>query len=541
VVHWPVVIGAAVVCVLGNACLALVVARSHRPARAEKPAAAFNRPTPVPRRGSPLPPPPVASAPVESADHPRVPEVGRVPAPVPSRPPDREPPVASRPSKAAAPPSPVPLSEDALKKQLLDVPEIALAGVDELRGQQLEYAKASGLRVVRGSKRDPAREARIAKGLEQVLRQARDAGLPVRTDASCALSPKAAETLGRGAADLRWSSRWATITGQPSLMNARLIRAANGEVSFLDKKTGKTVMTATGMPRSVLRPVDELRKLFAVTWPAEKVETTFNVVPVIEQVLQVENKDYRSLLVEELARIPGPEASRALARRALYDTSPDLRQAARTALKERPAAEFRDVVLKGLDYPWPAVADHAAKALVETRDVPAVPALVKMLDRRGPALPYLDEKTKQHKVRELVRINHMRNCCLCHAPSYSSIDWAPGRVMEPGVAIPAEYYGTPGGAFVRADIAYVRPDFSVTQPVERAAPWPTMQRYDYMVRTRPATAEEVARARERPAGAGSPQRVAILAALRGLSRKDLGATTEAWRNYAAEVEARVVK
>jgi hypothetical protein len=199
------------------------------------------------------------------------------------------------------------------------------------------------------------------------------------------------------------------------------------------------------------------------------------------------------------------------------------------------------VILSGFDYPWPPVADHAASALIEINDAPAVPELVKMLDKRDPALPYLDEKRKQARVRELVRINHLRNCCLCHAPSYSSRDWIPGRVMEPGVAIPVDYYGAPSGAFVRADVAYLRPDFSTMQPVKNARPWPTMQRYDFVVRTRPATAKEVAHGEKRLAGASYPQREAILTALRRLSGKDLGAATEAWRKDVGEMQARKFK
>ena len=426
-----------------------------------------------------------------------------------------------------------------LKEQLLRVPEIDLAGVDDVRSQQLEYAKARGAspgksaqpgspalvlasRFPAESRRDPTQETRITQSLQRLWRQARDAGLPVRLDAAGVLSPRAAETLDRGATDMRWPYR--RYPG-PTLMTVPLSLEANGRVSFFDRQTGRqTLITTSRMPRSFLRPVDDLRELFTVAWAAEKVTTTFNVVPVIVQVLQAENTDYRRLLVEELARIPGAEASQALARRALYDPAAELRQAARQALTRRPAAEFRPLVLKGFAYPWSPVADHAAQILLATRDMGAVPALVNLLDQPDPASPSLDETTKQPTVAELVRINHMRNCCLCHAPSYDGRDWSPGRVMEPGVAIPDDYYSSLGGAFVCADITRLRQDFSVMQPVENAAPWPTQQRYDFMVRTRLANAEEVSRARDRPAGASYPQREAMLAALRGLTGKDLGTT-----------------
>jgi hypothetical protein len=85
---------------------------------------------------------------------------------------------------------------------------------------------------------------------------------------------------------------------------------------------------------------------------------------------------------------------------------------------------------------------------------------------------------------------------------------------------------------VQADVTFLRQDFSVSQPVENASPWPTMQRYDYMVRLRKATDAEMAQLQDSPA-ASYPQRNAVLAALRQLSGRDLGPTTEAWQKYAA--------
>ena len=55
-------------------------------------------------------------------------------------------------------------------------------------------------------------------------------------------------------------------------------------------------------------------------------------------------------------------------------------------------------------------------------------------------------------------------------------------------------------------------DFSVLQPVANAAPWPEQQRFDYFVRTREATPQEVAAAKHAPAH--YPQREAASYALR---------------------------
>jgi hypothetical protein len=428
------------------------------------------------------------------------------------------------------------LPDDVLQKRLLAVPEFVLPEVEQVRAIQLGYAQARESRA-RGKQapRDPVEEARVTAAADWVRLQARDAGLPVVGDDATALDSKAAETLGRGAVDLRWSARAARKTGQPTLMTARLEREENGQVSILEKNTGRTITTERALPRSALRSVGELRTLFEVTWPGENVEKMFDVVPVIEQVLQVEGEGYRRLLVEELARIPGRRAGTALARRALYDPSAEIRRAARVVLGKRPADEFREVALNGFEYPWAPVAVHAAQILLDTNDVRAVPDLVRLLDQSDPARPYWDEKTKRHAVRELVRINHMRNCCLCHAPSYSGADWVPGRIMEPGKKIPEEYYGSLEGAFVRADVTYLRPNFSAMQPVEDAAPWPTIQRFDYLVRTRPATAVEVAQDQLLPARASYPHREAVLMALRGLTGKDVGTETESWHKYAREM------
>jgi hypothetical protein len=96
------------------------------------------------------------------------------------------------------------------------------------------------------------------------------------------------------------------------------------------------------------------------------------------------------------------------------------------------------------------------------------------------------------------------------------------------------YYNAARADFVQADVTFLRQDFSVSQPVDNPSPWPTMQRYDYMVRLREATDAEMAQLQDTPA-ATYPQRNAVLAALRQLSGRDLGAGTDAWQKYAAEL------
>src|SRR5262249_59022802 len=88
----------------------------------------------------------------------------------------------------------------------------------------------------------------------------------------------------------------------------------------------------------------------------------------LAQVFQVEGDGEREALVWTLSAIPGKEATRALAGRAVFDLSPDVRKAAIDALKKRKADEARPVLLRALRHPWPAAADHAALALLDLDD-----------------------------------------------------------------------------------------------------------------------------------------------------------------------------
>jgi hypothetical protein len=108
---------------------------------------------------------------------------------------------------------------------------------------------------------------------------------------------------------------------------------------------------------------------------------------------------------------------------------------------------------------------------------------------------------------------------MCHAPSSSKDDLVRGRIPPPDQPLPSgvEYYERQDGIFVRADVTYLRQDFSVFQPVVNADPWPSLQRFDYVVRVRPATADERA-AVKRPAARNYPQRQAVLYALKELEQ-----------------------
>jgi hypothetical protein len=270
-------------------------------------------------------------------------------------------------------------------------------------------------------------------------------------------------------------------------------------------------------------------------------------IPALLQLLTAERTPMRRLLAEVLSRIPGPAATAALVRLAVFDIAPQVRDQAILALRDRPAECYRRTLLEGLRYPWPPAADHAAEALAALDDRAAIPSLIGLLDLPDPQGPVLVSRRGQLStvVPALVKINHLKNCLLCHDQSRSaSTDLVRGRIPYPGQPLPppVEYYAeSQPDDFVRAEVTYLRQDFSVTQPVEGADPWPTQQRFDYLVVTRPVQAPLPSRRyrteKTRVAMRGSvpayPQRESVLFALRELTGKDAGTTSESWRDALA--------
>jgi WD40 repeat protein len=293
---------------------------------------------------------------------------------------------------------------------------------------------------------------------------------------------------------------------------------------------------AFGVPvRGGLQPTTSANAKVLEDWCKEnRIERYSGALNTFLQMLQVEDEPTRMVLVEELGKIDNPNAAGVLAARAVFDLSPDVRKASVESLRKRKPETYRSTLLANLRYPWPTAADHAAEALISLQDKPAIPELVALLDKPDPRLPFYDEKQKTGLVQEVVRINHMRNCFLCHAVSSNASDLVRGAVPRPGRPLPRMYYNTAQADFVQANVTYLRQDFSVAQPVEKASPWPVMQRYDYMVRLRKATDAEMAALRETPSG-NYAQRNSVLTALRDLSGRDLGTSTEAWKKYAAEL------
>lgn len=248
------------------------------------------------------------------------------------------------------------------------------------------------------------------------------------------------------------------------------------------------------------------------------------------QLLQIEAPVERRSLTKVLSDRSGRCSTALLARQALFDPSFDVREAAIKALKKRPANDYRQILLDGLRYPWAPVADHAAEALAELHDEDAVFDLVALLDEPDPCAPTRCQDEKW-VVREVVRINHFRNCLLCHAPSSSSDDDLRGLIPIPGKRLSRVYYESQRGYFVRADVTYLRQDFSLMERVGEHGVWPQWQRFDYLVRTREMTRDELtAYAKTAPRADRSyyPQKDAVLFALRELTGLTAGENSADW-------------
>jgi hypothetical protein len=246
-------------------------------------------------------------------------------------------------------------------------------------------------------------------------------------------------------------------------------------------------------------------------------------------------------LVEYLSTISHVEATKALARLAIFSSAEDARKAALEALKVRRERDYTDILLSGLRYPWPTVARRAALAITKLERNDLLPKLVDVLEEPDPRAPVMREvKGKTVPVvSEMVRVNHHRSCLLCHAPGNTGKVSADAVTAE--VPVPGQPLTPPSGGYstsqpdilVRIDVTYLRQDFSTFLAVADANPWPEMQRFDFLVRTRVLSDEEATAYREQlkphEPGEFSPYHRAALSALRELTGRDTEPTPEAWR------------
>jgi hypothetical protein len=259
-------------------------------------------------------------------------------------------------------------------------------------------------------------------------------------------------------------------------------------------------------------------------------------LPALEQILLAESTSHRMLFMKKLKATKEKAAPRILAQRAIFDPDYGVRETALEALKDYPPQDVEAILVQGLRYPWPQVVNNSAVALLKLNRADLVPELVNMLDQPDPEAPFLGgPKKNQLMVRELVRVNHHRNCLLCHAPVdrqtlNRSVPLVP--IPTPGERMPTSsviYYSARGENVVRADVTYLRQDFSVMLQVPYSHPWPAEQRYDFFVRVRPFNDKEAQDFKSRTQPSQTAHKTTILLALKALTGEDAGYSAAAWR------------
>jgi len=251
---------------------------------------------------------------------------------------------------------------------------------------------------------------------------------------------------------------------------------------------------------------------------------------VASQVMGEEDAPGQDTFIRALASIPRPEATRALARLAVFSTDETARAVAIEALAIRRPEDATDALVAGLSYPWPAVAANAARAIAKLKRKDLIPDLKAVLNAPDPRSPRTEVIAGQQEMvaHELVRINHLRNCLVCHAPAErgkTPEETLVAQVPVPTLPLPdtsSGYDQSESTLLVRIDVTYLRPDFSALRPVTdwTAASWSPKQRFDYLVRRRVLTPAEAADLRARLVGV-SPYRRAAARALRELTGHDL--------------------
>jgi hypothetical protein len=273
-------------------------------------------------------------------------------------------------------------------------------------------------------------------------------------------------------------------------------------------------------------------------------------LPAAMQVLSVQTPEFRIGISRTLRTFPAGDdaAINALVRLALFDPDLAVRRNALHGLQREPVEKFGLRLLEGFNYPWPVVAERTAEAIVRLDRYDLLPAVAEFLDGPDPAAPFerVEGARKSMAIRELVRVNHHRNCLLCHAPATGQ----EARELRGLVAVVPSadeqlppmnsnvYYASRSGLpIVRANETYLRQDFSVMQTVEHPDFWPAQQRFDFFVRTRTLSPDEAAALKKAPPAAGqpaSPNHAAAIDALRRLTWQSAGVTTRDWRPVVAK-------
>ncbi len=426
-----------------------------------------------------------------------------------------------------------------LPKSLADVPEV---GLEDRVSKTMKADEAFEQIAHMMDKVNHANAKKVDAFVAALLEKRPDMnGMPMAMGDSCRLTPERANHFISELGQLR------NAMAQSPGGNGLITRMANpGAVGAQFSPDGKQV------------PVN-----------AEK--ATSARIGAMMQVLGPESVTMRQELIKFLAAVSTTESTQALAKLAIFSEEEQVRQSAIDALKNCKQKDYTDVLVNGLNYPWPAVAQNASDAIVKLKRNDLMPQLVNMLERPDPRAPVTEECCEgKQVVREVVKINHLRNCMLCHPPrsndqnvpgiapaTFTDVEEVQvlGRFNTPLLAqVPIPNQPLPvspgnGGGYgqfsvpdtlIRFDVTYLRQDFSVMLPVVDHQPWPQTQRFDFLVRTREITDQEAKAYRDllRQASAGdlTPYQRAAVAALRSMTGRDAEPTAPAWRKILEQVK-----
>jgi hypothetical protein len=258
-------------------------------------------------------------------------------------------------------------------------------------------------------------------------------------------------------------------------------------------------------------------------------------------------KSGRLLLLNQLQTIPHPDSSQALAKVALYAPEESIREMAIQALRVRRLEDFENVLVSGLRYPLPRVAENAADAIcrlgLSARALDGMPEILTWRDPRQP-IGLVGERLAPLPgvvVSEVVKIPHHRNCALCHPPARPShpprFASVPVRNETPMLAPNGMFtfgrdYGNSAAVrlAIRFDQTFLRQDFSLVEPSNPSDPHSPAIRFDYVVRERDLSDHE-ARLAESHFKMKPPHYWATLRVLRKLTGKDDSTNDDQWRAH----------
>lgn len=349
-----------------------------------------------------------------------------------------------------------------------------------------------------------------------LIKERRDlAGLPFILGKDCELDSKETASLAR---------------------YSEIIREALADVEERPRPRGKSSSSGSG---HVTATADAAAaEQFWSSWNRSGARSPLQSTSIsaFHQILTGEGRGFRLGLVAQFSESKDVRATQSLVNRALFDLDDDVRQAAVAALGNHPAKSYVPALKKALRYPWHPVVENAVHAIATLERRELIGDLIDLLDAPDPraAFPVKGEDGKERiMVRELVRINHHRNCMLCHPPLVPKerdshhLPMGPAPNPEDRLPSPSSAYSMRAGdTVVRADITYLRQDFSLSQAVKDPGKWPEMQRFDFLVRTRELTPIEIAR---QPKRLHIEYRQCIAHALRSLTRLDAPPDAQAWR------------